>query len=91
MGKNTVGRGHDPRRSRLLAGVLALGAAATVAACSSSPPGSAAGSPSSASVAASVTISEKTIPGAGTVLEMALPLDGPSGTEVPATAVTSGG
>ena len=67
MGKNMVGRGHDPRRSRLLAGVL-LGAAATVAACSSSPSSSAAGSPSSASVAASVTISEKTIPGAGTVL-----------------------
>jgi predicted lipoprotein with Yx(FWY)xxD motif len=75
MGKNTVGRGHDSRRSRLLAGVLALGAAATVAACSSSPsssaassPSSAAGSSSSASVAASVTISEKTIPGVGTVL-----------------------
>jgi signal transduction histidine kinase len=30
-------------------------------------------------------------PGAGTVLEMALPLDGPSGTEIPATAVASGG
>jgi signal transduction histidine kinase len=30
-------------------------------------------------------------PGAGTALEMALPLNGPSGTEVPATAVASGG
>lgn len=68
MGKNKVGRGHDSGRSRLLAGVLTLGAAATVAACSSSPSSSAAGSPSSATAAASVTISAKSIPGVGTVL-----------------------
>jgi predicted lipoprotein with Yx(FWY)xxD motif len=68
MGKNKVGRGHDPRRGRLLAGVLALGAAATVAACSSSPSSTAAGSSSSAAAAASVTISAKSIPEVGTVL-----------------------
>jgi predicted lipoprotein with Yx(FWY)xxD motif len=68
MGKNKVGRGHDPRRNWLLAGVLALGAAAAVSACSSSPSSSAAGSPSRAPAAASVTISAKSIPGVGTVL-----------------------
>ncbi|HEX9355522.1 MAG TPA: hypothetical protein VF933_17110 [Streptosporangiaceae bacterium] len=52
---------------------LALGTAATVAACGSSSSGTAAGSPSSsapaaASSAASATISAKSVPGVGTVL-----------------------
>ena len=78
MGQNSkmintdVGRRRGPLRSWLLAGTLALGAAATVAACSSSPSSTAAGSPSSApagtSSAASVTISARSVPGVGTVL-----------------------
>ena len=61
-----------PAARRLLLGSLALGAAATVAACSSSSPGTAAGSPgratASASSAAAVTISAKSVPGVGTIL-----------------------
>ena len=61
-----------PAARRLLLGSLALGAAATVAACSSSSPSTAAGSPgratASASSAAAVTISAKSVPGVGTVL-----------------------
>src|SRR5258707_1924982 len=61
-----------PAPGRLLLGSLALGAAATVAACSSSSPSTAAGSPgratASASSAAAVTISAKSVPGVGTVL-----------------------
>jgi predicted lipoprotein with Yx(FWY)xxD motif len=64
---------HLPSGRRLLLGSLALGAAATVAACgSSSSSGAAAGSsssaPAGASSAAAVTISAKTVPGVGTVL-----------------------
>ena len=74
---------HRPQRSsgrRLLFGSLALGAVATAAACSSSSPGTAAGSPGGApanssasapagtSSAAAVTISAKSVPGVGTVL-----------------------
>ena len=58
--------------ARRLLGSLALGAAATVAACSSSSPSAAAGSPgratASASSAAAVTINAKSVPGVGTVL-----------------------
>jgi predicted lipoprotein with Yx(FWY)xxD motif len=72
MGKNKVRHRHGPLRSWLLAGTLALGAAATVAACSSSSSSTAAGSPSSvpsgAASAASATISAKSVPGVGTVL-----------------------
>ena len=61
-----------PAARRLLLGSLVLGAAATVAACSSSSPGTAAGSPgratASASSAAAVTISAKSVPGVGTIL-----------------------
>ena len=61
-----------PAARRLLLGSLALGAAATVAACSSSSPSTAAGSPgratASASSAAAVTISAKSVPGVGTIL-----------------------
>ena len=64
---------HRPSGRQLLLGSLALGAAATVAACgSSSSSGAAAGSSSSASAgassAAAVTISAKSVPGVGTVL-----------------------
>jgi len=69
MGRNRRG----PLRSWLLAGGLALGTAATVAACGSSSSSTAGGSPSSsapagASSAAVVTISAKSVPGVGTVL-----------------------
>ena len=61
-----------PAARRLLLGSLALGGAATVAACSSSSPSTAAGSPgsatASASSAAAVTIGAKSVPGVGTVL-----------------------
>jgi predicted lipoprotein with Yx(FWY)xxD motif len=61
-----------PAARRLLLGSLALGAAATVAACSSSSPSTAMGSPgratASASSAAAVTISAKSVLGVGTVL-----------------------
>jgi predicted lipoprotein with Yx(FWY)xxD motif len=57
---------------RLLLTSLALGAAAAIAACGSSSPGTAADSPSSAPVSASsataATISAKSVPGVGTVL-----------------------
>jgi predicted lipoprotein with Yx(FWY)xxD motif len=59
------------RPVRLLAGCLAAGAAATVAACGSSSPGPTAGSSSSTAAgpsSAAVTISTKSIPGVGTVL-----------------------
>jgi predicted lipoprotein with Yx(FWY)xxD motif len=72
MGRNSSGRGHGPRTSWLLTGVLVLAAAAIVAACGSSPSSSAAGSPGSApagtSSAAPVTISANSVPGLGTVL-----------------------
>jgi predicted lipoprotein with Yx(FWY)xxD motif len=73
MGKNEFKHRRGPLRNWLLAGALALGTAATVAACGSSSSGTAAGSPSSsapagASSAASVTISSKSVPGVGTVL-----------------------
>jgi predicted lipoprotein with Yx(FWY)xxD motif len=72
LGKNKVRRRRGVLRSWLLAGGLALGAAATVAACGSSSSSTAAGSPSSApagaSSAASATISAKSVPGVGTVL-----------------------
>ena len=60
-----------PAARRLLLGSLALGAAATVAACSSSSPSTAAGSPGRATASASaaaVTISAKSVPGVGTIL-----------------------
>ena len=61
-----------PAARRLLLGSLALGAAATVAACSSSSPSTADGSPgrptASASSAAAVTIGAKSVPGVGTIL-----------------------
>ena len=73
MGKNKTRRRRGPLRNWLLAGGLALGTAATVAACGSSSSSTTAGSPSSsaptgASSAASVTISAKSVPGVGTVL-----------------------
>ena len=73
MGKNNVGHRRGPLRNWLLAGGLALGTAATVAACGSSSSSTAAGSPGSsapagASSAASATISAKSVPGVGTVL-----------------------
>ena len=73
MGKNNVGRRRSPLRNLLLAGGLALGAAATVAACGSSSSSTAAGSPGSSAPAgvsssASATISAKSVPGVGTVL-----------------------
>ena len=72
-GKNEFARRRGPLRSWLLAGGLALGTAATVAACGSSSSSTAAGSPGSsapagASSAASATISAKSVPGVGTVL-----------------------
>src|ERR1700730_5906039 len=73
LGKNKVRRRRGPLRSWLLAGGLALGTAATVAACGSSssstapaPPCSSA--PAGASSAASATISAKSVPGVGAVL-----------------------
>jgi predicted lipoprotein with Yx(FWY)xxD motif len=73
MGKNKARRRRGMLRSWLLAGGLALGTAATVAACGSSSSSTAAGSPGSsapagASSAASATISAKSVPGVGTVL-----------------------
>ena len=72
MGKNNVRRRRGPLRSWLLAGGLALGTAATVAACgsSSSTAAGAAGSsaPAGASSTASATISATRVPGVGTVL-----------------------
>jgi predicted lipoprotein with Yx(FWY)xxD motif len=73
MGEKKARRRRGPLRSWLLAAGLALGTAATVAACGSSSPSTAAGSPSSsapagASSAASATISAKSVPGVGTVL-----------------------
>ncbi len=72
-GKNKARHRRGALRSWLLAGGLALGTAATVAACGSSSSSTAAGSPSSsapagASSAASATISAKSVPGVGTVL-----------------------
>src|SRR6201993_3399342 len=71
--KNKFRRRRGPLRSWLLAGGLALGAAATVAACGSSSSSTAAGSPSSsapagASPSASAAVSAKSVPGVGTVL-----------------------
>src|ERR1700748_3325835 len=72
MGKNKMRHRHGPLRSWLLAGTLALGAAVTVAACSSSSSSTAAGSPSSVpsgtASAASAMISAKSVPGVGAVL-----------------------
>ena len=73
LAKNKVRRRRGPLRSWLLAGGLALGTAATVAACGSSSSSTAAGSPGSstpsgASSAASATISATSVPGVGTVL-----------------------
>jgi len=73
IGKNKFKYSRGPLRSWLLAGGLALGTAAAVAACGSSPSSTAAGSPGSstppsASSAASATISAKSVSGVGTVL-----------------------
>ncbi len=73
MGKKKFRHRRGPLRNWLLAGGLALGTAATVAACGSSSSSTAAGSPSSsppagASPAASATISAKSVPGVGAVL-----------------------
>src|SRR5271169_3563215 len=73
MGTNKFKHRRGPLRSWLLAGTLALGAAATVAACGSSSSSTAASSPGSsvpagASSAASAAISAKSVPGVGTVL-----------------------
>jgi predicted lipoprotein with Yx(FWY)xxD motif len=73
MGKNNFRHRRGPLKSWLLAGGLALGTAATVAACGSSSSGTAASSPSSsapagASAAAAATISAKSVSGVGTVL-----------------------
>src|ERR1700726_1924837 len=73
MGTNNFKHRRGPLRSWLLAGGLALGTAATVAACGSSSSSTAAGSPGSsapagASSAASATISATSVPGVGTVL-----------------------
>ena len=73
MGTNKFKHRRGPLRNWLLAGGLALGTAATVAACGSSSSSTAAGSPGSsapagASSAASATISAKSVPGVGTVL-----------------------
>jgi predicted lipoprotein with Yx(FWY)xxD motif len=73
MVKDKVRHRRGALTSWLLAGTLALGTAATVAACSSSSSGTAAGSPGSstpsgASSAASATISATSVPGVGTVL-----------------------
>jgi len=71
--KNKFKRRRGPLRSWLLAGGLALGTAATVAACGSSSSSTATGSPGSsapsgASSSASATISATSVPGVGTVL-----------------------
>jgi predicted lipoprotein with Yx(FWY)xxD motif len=67
-----IKRLHYLSGRRLFLSSLALGAAATIAACGSSSSGTAAGSassaPASASPAAAVTISAKSVPGVGTVL-----------------------
>src|ERR1700724_684349 len=73
MGTNNFKHRRGPLRSWLLAGGLALGTAATVAACGSASSSTAADSPGSsapagASSAASATISAKSVPGGGTVL-----------------------
>jgi predicted lipoprotein with Yx(FWY)xxD motif len=73
IGKNKFRHLRGPLKSWLLAGGLALGTAATVAACGSSSSGTAASSPSSsapagASAAAAATISAKSVSGVGTVL-----------------------
>ena len=80
MRKNNVRHRHGQLKRWLLSGGLALGTAATVAACGSSSASTAAGSPSTAagspsssapagaSSAASATISAKSVPGVGTVL-----------------------
>jgi predicted lipoprotein with Yx(FWY)xxD motif len=73
MGKNNFRHRRGPLKSWLLAGGLALGTAATVAACGSSSSGTAASSPSSsapagASAADAATISAKSVSGVGTVL-----------------------
>ena len=73
LGKDKVRRRRGPLRSWLLVGGLALGMAATVAACGSSSSSTAASSPGSGapegtSSAASATISAKSVPGVGTVL-----------------------
>jgi predicted lipoprotein with Yx(FWY)xxD motif len=73
MSKNKLQHRHGSLRSWLLAGVLALGTAATVAACGSSSSSTATSSPSSStpagpSSASSATISAKSVPGVGTVL-----------------------
>src|SRR3954447_9464180 len=70
---NKVRHRRGPLRSWLLAGGLALGTAATVAACGSSSPSTAGGSPGSstpagAPSAVSAAISAKSVPGLGTVL-----------------------
>jgi predicted lipoprotein with Yx(FWY)xxD motif len=67
-----IRRLHRPLGHRLLLAGLAVGAAATVAACgsssSSTTSGSSSSAPASASAAAGVTISAKSVPGVGTVL-----------------------
>src|SRR5580704_4167052 len=73
MGKNKARHRRGPLRSWLLASGLALGTAATIAACGSSTSSTAVGSPGSsgpagASSAASATIGAKSVPGVGTVL-----------------------
>src|ERR1700749_4017325 len=73
MDKSKFKHRRGPLRNWLLAGGLALGMAATVAACGASPASTAAGSPASsapasASSAASATISAKSVPGVATVL-----------------------
>src|ERR1700751_4315555 len=73
MGKNKVRHRRGPLTNWLLAGILALGTAVTVAACGSSSAGTAAGSqassaPAGASSASSVTVSAKSVSGVGTVL-----------------------
>jgi predicted lipoprotein with Yx(FWY)xxD motif len=73
MGKNKFKHRRGPLRNWLFAGGLAVGTAATVAACGSSSASTAAGSPrvsasAGASSAAPATISAKSVPGVGTVL-----------------------
>jgi predicted lipoprotein with Yx(FWY)xxD motif len=73
MGKNKFKHCRGPLSKWLLAGGLALGTAASVAACGSSSSSTAAGSPGSsapvgASSAATATISAKSVSGVGTVL-----------------------
>jgi predicted lipoprotein with Yx(FWY)xxD motif len=73
MGKHKVRHRRAALRGWLLAGGLALGTAAAVAACGSSSSSTAAGAPGSSapaggSSAASATISAKSVPGVGSVL-----------------------